>query len=423
MGRLSEVVEVKVADLKPHPRNKELFNPPTEKELRGLMTSMRRIGQIDDVIISDDKKILSGHWRVEAARKLGWETIRAKVFYPEYEGEEERLFLDANLQRRYLHPMCYLKAEKELMKYLTEEELIEYLIPEFHSLARERRIQRKLLASIAQLDRAAQKEVYEEIEIISKLKQGKIGEKDLEAFRRLEDEKLKELEQQKDRLEKEVIKYRAMVEQLSKEKSGAEVKAQKAMERVSELEEKLQELEEEQKQLEEQKEEEQIRRLEEQIEKIKMALHRAKQAEQEAREEAKKKDARIVYLEEQIKLLEKKYQEEVEKQTEEIKKKFMEQMQKLAEEKKKLDEERKKLEKEVKEELEDKMTKHIQKIHYFLTAIELFEKNLEESVKYAEELSNSKYTEELIQKLKQLAEKVNQYLSFLSFCEREDSNS
>ncbi len=74
---------IRLADYKPHPRN---YNRHPEAQIKRIQTSLRKFGQVRSVVVWRGQ-FLAGHGVAEAARGLGWETIRADVLpddYPEH---------------------------------------------------------------------------------------------------------------------------------------------------------------------------------------------------------------------------------------------------------------------------------------------------------------------------------------------------
>jgi ParB family chromosome partitioning protein len=85
-------------------------------DLESLADSMKRIGQISPIVITDKNVLLSGGRRLAAARLLGWRSINAviadlpeDVYNLEYEVEE-------NVQRCDFTPEELSKAQRRLYK-------------------------------------------------------------------------------------------------------------------------------------------------------------------------------------------------------------------------------------------------------------------------------------------------------------------
>lgn len=65
---------VRIADLKPHPRN---YRTHPEDQIEHLITSLEENGVYRNIVISRDNTILAGHGVVEAAQRIGREEIEA----------------------------------------------------------------------------------------------------------------------------------------------------------------------------------------------------------------------------------------------------------------------------------------------------------------------------------------------------------
>ena len=71
--------QVAVASLKKHPRQHDFFPVATEAELDELAADLESRGQQEPIHCTADGTLIRGHRRVECAKRLGWETIRAIV--------------------------------------------------------------------------------------------------------------------------------------------------------------------------------------------------------------------------------------------------------------------------------------------------------------------------------------------------------
>lgn len=95
-----------VNELKPHPRNNEFFDDISGEKWEELLESMRKRikdnkpGNIEPIIITQNKTIVSGHQRVRAFKELKIPTIEAEVRY--YNSDDEILLdlLESNIRRR-----------------------------------------------------------------------------------------------------------------------------------------------------------------------------------------------------------------------------------------------------------------------------------------------------------------------------------
>src|SRR4051794_21722980 len=74
-----EIVDIPVAQLKPHPLQKEIYGERADWQIQELADSMADHGQDEPVEVLPDNTIVSGYGRVDAAKRLGWKTIRCWV--------------------------------------------------------------------------------------------------------------------------------------------------------------------------------------------------------------------------------------------------------------------------------------------------------------------------------------------------------
>jgi hypothetical protein len=119
-----KIVHVAVARLRPHPRQSELFPDRPDWQLQELADDMAKNGQLEDVEVLPDNRIVSGHRRVEAARRLNWRTVRCWVRHDlATAGDEaiERRLLEANLYRRQLSPLTLVRCYRRV-KEITRNE-------------------------------------------------------------------------------------------------------------------------------------------------------------------------------------------------------------------------------------------------------------------------------------------------------------
>lgn len=98
--------QININELKAHPRNNEFFDDITGDKWEELLDSIRKRikenkrGNIEPIIITQDKIIVSGHQRVRAFKELGISTIEAEIKI--YESDDEILLdlLESNIRRR-----------------------------------------------------------------------------------------------------------------------------------------------------------------------------------------------------------------------------------------------------------------------------------------------------------------------------------
>jgi len=90
-------MNIKIDDIVINNRKRKLNND----KVRDLAESMKLIGQLEPIMITSDNVLLAGWHRVEAAKLLGWEEIKAELFEGN-ELERELVEIDENLMRNDL---------------------------------------------------------------------------------------------------------------------------------------------------------------------------------------------------------------------------------------------------------------------------------------------------------------------------------
>jgi ParB family chromosome partitioning protein len=72
------------------------------REIPALMESMRSYGQLTPIIINRKNELIAGNRRLEAAKRLGWNSIDAIVIDKDDDIEMLELELEENIQRNDL---------------------------------------------------------------------------------------------------------------------------------------------------------------------------------------------------------------------------------------------------------------------------------------------------------------------------------
>jgi ParB family chromosome partitioning protein len=119
----AKVGKVALTELKPHPRQQEVFADLPEEQLEELAADMRLNGQLVPIEVLPGGTIICGHQRVRAARKLGWDTVRA-IIRADLAAQGKAAVFDRlvgdNLNRRQLDPLgqarCYQKLKENASK-------------------------------------------------------------------------------------------------------------------------------------------------------------------------------------------------------------------------------------------------------------------------------------------------------------------
>ena len=110
------VREVKIADLKPHPKNPRKI---TQAAKHGLRENLKTLGQIDLIIVNHDMTVLCGHQRYYIMKEDGHETINAFVADRQLDAEDEQ----ALLVRHNLHIGDW---DTEVLKFFDREDLLNF---------------------------------------------------------------------------------------------------------------------------------------------------------------------------------------------------------------------------------------------------------------------------------------------------------
>ena len=104
--------QIEVEKIKVGSRMREL----DEGKVDELVASYRSIGLINPISVDENYKLLAGHHRLAAAKRIGWLQIEIKLF-KEKELNDKLIEIDENLIRNEL---CYISASEHIL----ERELI-----------------------------------------------------------------------------------------------------------------------------------------------------------------------------------------------------------------------------------------------------------------------------------------------------------
>ena len=103
-----------IKNLKPHPRQQEIYGGISKHEYIALREDIRVHGLRQPVEITPDGTIIDGHQRVRCYRDLGWDEIEVTICEDLDEDELTERFICANLVRRQLDPLARARAYKAL---------------------------------------------------------------------------------------------------------------------------------------------------------------------------------------------------------------------------------------------------------------------------------------------------------------------
>ena len=86
-------MKVSVSDLIHHPMNGEIYSLSS---IDDLMSSIEEVGLLQNLVINKKNQVLSGNRRLEAIRRLGWDTVEVEVVSSD---AEEQVIVHFNKQR------------------------------------------------------------------------------------------------------------------------------------------------------------------------------------------------------------------------------------------------------------------------------------------------------------------------------------
>lgn len=108
-------MKIAIMDIKVSPRIRQ-----EEGEIDELARSIEKMGLIQPIVLSEQYELLSGYRRLQACKKLGWETIEARVVTV---GNDELKRIDLeyheNLGRKDLTPeenLAYKNQREQLLQ-------------------------------------------------------------------------------------------------------------------------------------------------------------------------------------------------------------------------------------------------------------------------------------------------------------------
>ena len=71
-------------------------------DLTSLMESLRKHGLLNPVVINSRNELVAGHRRTEAARRLGWQTVEARIVDSDEDADLVEMEIEENTQRKNL---------------------------------------------------------------------------------------------------------------------------------------------------------------------------------------------------------------------------------------------------------------------------------------------------------------------------------
>lgn len=94
---MSEHKIMKVSDLKPHPKNEEIYGH--SEEISDLVEKIKRSGQVHTLVVTSKGVVLAGHRRLRACKELGIEEVNVEVVDFDTPEQEVEYLIDNNATR------------------------------------------------------------------------------------------------------------------------------------------------------------------------------------------------------------------------------------------------------------------------------------------------------------------------------------
>ena len=110
---------LKVSDLSPHPKNNYYFDDVSGDKWNEFLESIRKNGVREQIIVTDDMLIVSGHQRVRACKELGIQVIDAKIEHYNSDDDVVRDLIEINTKQRGVISDSEIKIGRRI-KFLEE---------------------------------------------------------------------------------------------------------------------------------------------------------------------------------------------------------------------------------------------------------------------------------------------------------------
>jgi len=89
-------MKIPIDQIHSHPLNQTIYDL---SNIEDLLTSIREVGLLTPVVVNQQYQLISGHRRIEAVRRLGWDEVDVEVIETASEDEEKSLLVHYNKQR------------------------------------------------------------------------------------------------------------------------------------------------------------------------------------------------------------------------------------------------------------------------------------------------------------------------------------
>ena len=89
-------MKIPLSQVQPHPLNETIYDL---SNIDDLVVSIGEVGLLTPVVVNQKYQLISGHRRLEAVRRLGWDEVDVEVIETASEDEEKSLLVHFNKQR------------------------------------------------------------------------------------------------------------------------------------------------------------------------------------------------------------------------------------------------------------------------------------------------------------------------------------
>lgn len=110
---------LKISDLYPHPKNSYYFDDVSGDKWKEFLESIQKNGVREQIIVTDDMVIVSGHQRVRACKELGIQLIDAKIEHYNSDDDVVRDLIEINTKQRGVISDSEIKIGRRI-KFLEE---------------------------------------------------------------------------------------------------------------------------------------------------------------------------------------------------------------------------------------------------------------------------------------------------------------
>lgn len=94
---MSEHKRMKILDLKPHPKNEEIYGK--NEKISDLVEKIKRSGQVHTLVVTSKGIVLAGHRRLRACKELGIEEVEVEIVDFDTPEQEVEYLIDNNATR------------------------------------------------------------------------------------------------------------------------------------------------------------------------------------------------------------------------------------------------------------------------------------------------------------------------------------